>query len=59
MNYIPDWNKKNLRCYLCDETRNVKYEMKIFDPVIDSKPTKVCVCNKCALRYTTNKQRSC
>lgn len=47
---IPDWSKKNLSCYLCGETRSVKYEMEIIDPVISDKPTKVCVCNKCALR---------
>lgn len=47
---IPDWNKKNLKCYFCEESKSVKYEMEIINPVIDSKPTKVCVCNKCALR---------
>lgn len=50
MNYIPDWKNKNLRCHFCGETRSVKYETEILDPVIDSKPTKVCVCNKCVLR---------
>jgi len=52
---IPDWRNKNLRCHFCDETRSVKYTMKIFDPVIDNKPTEVYVCNKCALRYMVSK----
>ena len=46
--YIPDWHKKNLRCHICGETRSVKYEMEMLDPVEDSKPTMVCVCNRCA-----------
>lgn len=50
-NIIPDWNKKNLKCYFCGETRSVKYEMEIFDPVQDNKPSKVCVCNRCVLFY--------
>lgn len=48
---IENWRDKNLRCHFCGETRSVKYEKEIFDPVVDSKPTKVCMCNKCALRY--------
>ena len=55
MKLIPDWRNKNLRCHFCGETRSVKYMMGIFDPVVDDKPTEVCVCNKCALRYN-NKQ---
>ena len=47
MNYIPDWKNKKLRCHFCGETINVKYETEIFDPVVDSKPIKVCVCDKC------------
>ena len=49
MRVIPDWRNKNLRCHLCGETRSVKYAVEVFDPVIDNKPTEVCVCNKCAL----------
>jgi hypothetical protein len=48
---ISNWRNKNLRCHFCGETRSVKYTMKIFDPIVDSKSTEVCVCNKCALRY--------
>lgn len=48
---IPDWREKNLRCHFCGATKSVKYEMKILDPVVDSKPTKVCVCNRCATFY--------
>ena len=58
MKYIPDWRNKNFRCHFCGEARSVKYEEEIFDPVVDSKPTKVCVCNKCALRYAAYKNKS-
>ena len=50
MEYITNWQEKNLRCYYCGETRSVKYKEEIIDPVISSKPTTVCVCNKCAIR---------
>ena len=30
---IPDWSKKNLKCYFCEETRSVKYEVEIINPV--------------------------
>lgn len=46
---IPLEKRKNYRCYFCGETRSVKYITEIIDPVIDSKPTKVCCCNKCIL----------
>lgn len=49
MEYIANWQEKNLRCYYCGETRSVKYKEEIIDPVISSEPTTVCVCNKCAL----------
>lgn len=48
---IPNWQNKSLRCHFCDETRSVKYETEVFDPVISDKPTMVCICNKCVLRY--------
>lgn len=51
MKYIENWQDKNLRCHICGETRSVKYTIEIFDPVVDNKPTEVCVCNKCALLY--------
>lgn len=51
MRIIEDWRNKNLRCHFCGETRSVKYEREVFDPVVSNKPTKVCVCNKCALLY--------
>ena len=51
MKYIPNWQNKNLRCHFCGETRSVKYETEVLDPVISDKPTMVCVCDKCALRY--------
>lgn len=46
---IPIEKRKNYRCYFCGETRSVKYITEIMDPVIDSKPTKVCCCNRCIL----------
>ena len=54
MKLIPNWHKKNLRCHFCGETKSVKYTMEVLDPVVDYKPTKVCVCNKCALKYNNN-----
>ena len=55
MKIIENWQDKNLRCHFCGETRSVKYTMKIFDPVVDDKPTEVCVCNKCVLQHNDNK----
>lgn len=52
MKIIPNWQNKKLRCYLCGEKRSVKYEVEVFDTETSDKPTIVCVCNKCALRYT-------
>lgn len=49
--FIKDWDKRQLRCHFCGETRSVKYETEVFDPVLDTKPTMVCMCNKCALLY--------
>ena len=46
---IPPDKRKNYRCFFCGETRSVKYITEIIDPVIDSKPSKVCCCNKCIL----------
>ena len=53
MKYISNWQEKNLRCHFCGETRSVKYETEVLvlDPIISDKPTMVCVCNKCALRF--------
>jgi hypothetical protein len=52
MKLIDTWWKKQLRCFECGSTKSVKYEMTIYNPVIDNKPTTVCVCNKCARTYT-------
>lgn len=52
MKLIPDWRTKNLRCHFCGKTQSVKYSMKILNPVVSDKPTDVCVCNLCALRYS-------
>ena len=56
MRIIPNWQKKNLRCHFCGETRSVKYEIEVFDPVISDKPTFVCVCNRFALHYDMKKE---
>lgn len=40
----PDWHKKNLRCFFCDEDRSVKYEMDFHDKTVH-------VCNKCVLKH--------
>ena len=54
---IPDWTKKQYRCHFCNETRSVKYEVEIVDPVIDSKPTMFCACNKCALLFANDNEK--
>lgn len=56
MRIIPNWQKKNLCCHFCGETRSVKYEIEVFDPVISDKSTFVCVCNRCVLRYDMRKE---
>ncbi len=56
MKLILNWQSKKLRCYFCSETRSVKYSKTIFDPTLDSKPTEVCVCNKCALTKGENNE---
>lgn len=50
--FIPPDKRNNYRCFFCGETRSVKYVMEIYDPVIDSKPTRVCSCNLCVLKQT-------
>lgn len=57
MRIIEDWWNKNLRCHFCGETRSVKYEEEVFDPVVSNKPTKVCVCNKCALKMRMKEEK--
>ena len=56
MRIISNWQEKNLRCNFCGETRSVKYETEVFDPVISDKPTLVCVCNRCVFRYGMRKE---
>ena len=51
---IPDWNKKNLTCRICGKTQSVKYEVKLITAKNYLDGEKVCVCNKCALIYSTN-----
>lgn len=47
---IANWEKKDLKCYVCGSTQSVKYEVEIRDTEPDSKPHMVCMCNKCGLR---------
>ena len=46
---IPTEKRQNYRCHFCGTNKSVKYVTEIIDPVIDSKPTRVCCCNKCIL----------
>lgn len=55
MKLIPNWQKENLVCHFCGETRSVKYQLEIHDFESDI-PKTVCACNKCAL--TRNKQEA-
>ena len=56
MKTIPMEDRKKCCCYFCGETRSVKYLVKIFDPVVDSKPCEVTCCNKCAALHIGNKE---
>ena len=56
MKIIPIEERKKCRCYFCGETRSVKYLVKIFDPVVDSKSCEVSCCNKCAALHNGNKE---
>ncbi len=49
MKIIPEKERKKYRCYFCEETKSVKYMMRVFDPVLGNKPCEVPSCNKCAL----------
>lgn len=51
---IPIEKRQNHRCYFCSTNKSVKYITEIIDPVIDSKPTRVCCCNKCILKGGEN-----
>lgn len=53
MRIIPEEDRKNYRCYFCGETRSVKYIVKLFDPMVASKPCEVSCCNRCAALYAT------
>lgn len=55
---VEGWSRKDLRCHFCHSTKSVKYEMNLFDPVIDdSEPSVVYVCNLCALKYSRKKEK--
>lgn len=56
MKIIPTEDRKKCRCYFCGETRSVKYLIKIFDPVLDSKPSEVTCCNRCAALHINHKE---
>ena len=46
---IPIADRPKYRCHFCGTNKSVKYITEVYDPVIDSKPTKVCCCNKCII----------
>lgn len=56
MKIIPVEDRKNYRCYFCEETRSVKYTLRIFDPVLDNKPCEVPCCNRCAALHIGRKK---
>ena len=49
---IPAWRDKKLRCGFCGDTRSVKYAKDVCVPIKDKIEMKICLCNKCAARYT-------
>lgn len=54
LNMIPLDKRQNYRCHFCGTNLSVKYIIEVFDPVIDTKPVKVCVCDKCVAFYGGN-----
>ena len=48
MKYIPDWNKKSLKCYFCGDDRSVKYKVVITE---NNTEKEVCTCNKCVFLH--------
>lgn len=40
-------------CYICGDSRSVKYTIEIDDPAltVTKAPARVCVCNRCGLFY--------
>lgn len=48
---IADWHKQKLRCHFCGTEKSVKYLGTVLDPVVDSKPIEVCICNRCVAVY--------
>lgn len=55
---IDGWQRKNLRCYFCNSTQSVKYQTEVYDPVLASGPSTVCICNKCALRHISHETKN-
>ena len=55
---IPDWQKRNLQCSLCGTHKSVKYmsEAIVMDENLFESKAKICLCNKCALRWMNVKE---
>lgn len=55
---IPDWQKRNLQCSHCWTHKSVKYlaETIVLDENLFGSKAKICLCNKCALRWMSVKE---
>ena len=51
MKLIPVDERNKYRCYLCGETRSVKYLIETVNPVEKSEPFYAPYCNKCVLTH--------
>lgn len=51
MKILQSEGRKNCHCFFCDETRSVKYLVRVFEPAVESKSHEVACCNKCAAMY--------
>lgn len=50
---LPDWQNRNLPCSHCGTYKSVKYiaETIVMDENLFGSKVKICLCNKCALRW--------
>lgn len=45
---IPQECREKKRCYYCGASKSVKYMCSVYHPIVDTKPVKIYVCNRCA-----------
>lgn len=45
---ISTEERLKLRCHYCGTSKSVKYKCSVYNPIADTKPVKIYVCNRCA-----------